>query len=271
MDEGHLVPAAQGAVRRRRHQPQRQPAVPELEQRPGNAPAPERQPGAGVTRRLRPVARRRRHLGPSGRHDSGMSLGANTTPPCVGEVHAIGPADHQPSTVLANLPSGQAAAVESTTESVAGCSAATSRRACCIRPAGPGCPRATVRRRAVRPRRCTGAVRNTMCTPGRGDELGRLLQLLLDVGGIRRLQDVGPLALVLAVHHLPASGQQHDHVRLDLHGIQPLVGPWLIGSRARSAAGGAVAGGRRVSRAPMSSTSGPSTTPQPRMPLSERT
>ena len=104
-------------------------------------------------------------------------------------------------------------------------------------------------------------------------ELRRLLQLLLHVGGVDRVQDVGPRALVLPVDHLPAPGQEHDHVGLDLvHGVLPLEGPRPI---ARGLAGlqhRPIAGWWRVaSRAPMIWIGCPLTTPQPRIPLSERT
>ena len=68
-----------------------------------------------------------------------------------------------------------------------------------------------------------------MRAPVSGHEIGGNLQLLLDVGGVGRLQDVGPGTLVLPVDHLPATGQRRDHVGSDLiDGHQPLVLPRLV-------------------------------------------
>ena len=58
-------------------------------------------------------------------------------------------------------------------------------------------------------------------------------------------------ALVLPVDHLPAPGQEHDHVGLDLvHGVQPLVRPRLVvRGLARLQRGSVAGGGHGVARA----------------------
>ena len=53
-----------------------------------------------------------------------------------------------------------------------------------------------------------------MCAPVAVTSLRGRSSWLLHVGGVGRVQDVRPRALVLPVDHLPAPGQQHDHVGL---------------------------------------------------------
>ena len=134
-----------------------------------------------------------------------------------------------PSTVAAYLPPGQAAALRSTTESVVGCSAATSRTSLLKTASRAGLSSGHGAPSGCSPSSVHGAVRNTMRAPGRRHELGRQLQLLLHVGGVGRVQDVGPGALVLPVDHLPATGQEHDHVGLDLVDGRPATGPATAG------------------------------------------
>ena len=109
-----------------------------------------------------------------------------------------------------------------------------------------------------------------MCAPVDVTSCEAAFELALHVGGVGRVQDVGPVPLVLAVDHLPASGQQHHDVRLDL--VDGPSSHWYgHGWSAAGSPGVSTASRCRPdgvsSRAPMSSTCGPVDHPATEDPL----
>ena len=177
-----------------------------------------------------------------------MILGARNSPPASVKWTPSVRRITTPSIVLVNLPPGHAAASRSTTESV-------------VRVLGRHLADQLVvdgqaRRVVLGPRCAVGLLALVGARCGeehhagarRRDQLRRRLQLALHVGGERRVQDVGPGALVLAVDHLPAPGQEHDDVRLDLARSRPATGTARAGRPAArpARAGEPLHAGRRV-------------------------